>query len=159
MNQQELLNRNGDIIKWGKAQISPLKSEIRALGIKNYTGQMRRFLRDKYFRYNGKINGVGFAMPQHAVFVHKGVGRGYPIDASGGKALGLTNSRKRKALEARGYNKRAIGRFLSMSDKLGAKSRKPKPWFNPVIDRAVPVLADTVAKHNAEILEHNIYIV
>jgi len=158
MKNQELLNRNGAIIKWGKSQIGPLKSEIRGLGIKNYTGQMRRYLRDKYFRYSGKVNGVGFAMPQHAVFVHKGVGRGHPIDAVGGRALGLTNTKKRKALEAHGYNKRAVGRFLSPSDKLGAKTRKPKPWFNPVIDRAVPLLANTVAKHNADILENNIYI-
>lgn len=158
MNQEELLRRNGAVIQWGKAQIGPLKSEIRGLGIKNYTGQMRRFLRDKYFRWHGRINGVGFAMPQHAVFVHKGVGRGYPIDASAGRALGLSNTKKRKALLEKGYNKKAVGRFLSNSDKLGAKTRKPKPWFNPVIDRAVPQLANTVAKHNADILEHNIYI-
>lgn len=158
IDKEEYRQRDAALRQWGRSQIGPLKAEVESLKIRRHTGQFMRYLKDRYGRRSGRINSVAFQMPRHAIFLHKGVGRGYPIDAVGGRALGLSNSKKRKALEARGYNNRAIGRFLSNTDKMAAKTRIPKPWFNPVMDRAVPQLADTMAKFDADLLARNIYI-
>lgn len=57
----------------------------------------------------GLINRIGYIIPRHMIYVHKGVGRGTPIE------------------------------------KVGQTSRKPKPWFNPVVERRIGELADIVA--------------
>lgn len=158
MKDSELAARNRDVMAWGKGQISPLRKEMRSLGIRRYSGEMHRFLRDRYFRRDGRINGIGFRMPRHGVFVHKGVGRGYPIEVANARIMGGTASKTRSALDTKGYNERAIKRFMSPTGRLLGKQRKPKPWFNPIIDRSLPKLADTVAKHNADIVAHNVYI-
>jgi hypothetical protein len=148
--------RNAAVRGWGKAQIQPLRAEINALGIKSYTGQMRRFLRDRYYKSADKINGIGYKMPRHAVFVHKGVGRGYPISVVQGRALGSSKQSIKKALSEKGYNKAAISKFTSAG--LNGKRRTPKAWFNPIMDRNIPKLADAVAKHDADIVAKNIFI-
>lgn len=158
IDQEEFRKRDAAVRNWGRGQIGPLKNEVESLKIRRHTGQFMRYLKDKYNSRARRINSVAFQMPRYAIFLHKGVGRGYPIDAVGGRALGMTNTKKRKALEARGYNTGAIGRFLTNTDKIGAKTRIPKPWFNPVMDRAVPKLADTLAQYDADIMARNVYI-
>jgi len=39
-----------------------------------------------------------------------------------------------------------------------ATNRKPKPWFNPVMDKKVEDLADRVADHSADIVVNNLMI-
>jgi hypothetical protein len=68
----------------------------------------------------GVIEGISFNFERHGVFVHKGVGRGYPI--SGSKVI-----------------KNPSG-----------KTRKPVEWFNPIIDKYYPQLADKIAEVNAD---------
>ena len=41
---------------------------------------------------------------------------------------------------------------------VGSTNRKPKEWFNPVIDKRVELLADKVAEHSADIVVNNITI-
>lgn len=149
--------RDQAVRAFGKSLIGPLKSEMSSLKIKRHTGQMFR-VRDRYYKYHGRITGFGFVIPRHAVFVHKGVGRGYPIETAGAAAFGQTRSRKVRALKAKGFNQKYIAKALSNSDKLQGKMRRPKPWFNPVVDRALPKLAEDLATHNADLLAENILI-
>jgi len=71
----------------------------------------------------GEIDKVSFSFERHGVFVHKGVGRGY-------KMVGKTVVRYAKG--------------------------KPNPeryaveWFNPIMDKTVPLLADEIALINAD---------
>lgn len=147
--------RDQAITSWGRETIPQLKREMRSLGIRRYTGAMESYLKNRYYRRENRITSIGVAMPRHAVFVHKGVGRGYPMGSSG-------KSKGQKALNllSRGYNKatvaRTVGR-ISNAEKMG-KARKPKPWFNPVMDRRIPALASEVAKHDADIIATNILI-
>lgn len=67
----------------------------------------------------GLISRVGFAFERHGVFVHKGVGRKYPI--SGPQEIKNPSGRPRVAVD----------------------------WFNPELEKYVPELADRLAEINA----------
>ena len=69
----------------------------------------------------GAIDRVGFKFERHGVFVHKGVGRKYPI--TGPQDIKNPSGRVRVAVE----------------------------WFNPELEKYVPELADTLARINADL--------
>ncbi len=69
----------------------------------------------------GMIELVSFKFERHGVFVHKGVGRGYPISGPG--IIKNTTGKRRVAVE----------------------------WFNPIIDKHAPELANQLANVNADI--------
>ena len=73
----------------------------------------------------GLANYVGFSFERHGVFVHKGVGRGYLSDGKG---------------------------FVTRTAKYPARIREriAVEWFNPVLDRNIPILADELANINAD---------
>ena len=120
--------RNAAVRQWNSENIPLLKAEMQKLGIKKYSGAMMSYLKSRfYFTQQKDIRGIGYKMPRHAVFVHKGVGLGYGINGVTTKAL-------------------------------GGKKRIPKPWFNNVIDKRIPILADEVAKYDADVLANNIFI-
>ncbi len=153
---QLLQARNQAIRKWFNAQVTPLAMSAVHLGIKPYSGQFYSMFKTKIYQRNGKVIGGGYGMPRHAIYVHKGVGRGYPIELAGG---GITRKKAAERLTNKGYNKTAISNYLAviMAGKHN-KKRKPKPWFNPVIDRNLPVLANEVQKHDANIISERIFI-
>lgn len=155
--QQMYDERNAVIRAWFASQKPKLATEAKGLGINTYSGDFYKMLRAKTYVRQGKVIGGGFGMPRHAIYVHKGVGRGYPIEVAGGQSI--TRTKAAQKLRDRGYNKSAIASTLavSMAGKKN-KKRKPKGWFNPIIDRNLPVLADQVARHDADIIATNIFI-
>jgi hypothetical protein len=68
----------------------------------------------------GEAYKLGFSFRAEGVYVHKGVGRGYV--ASGGGVV--------KTARSAGFN------------------RRPKLWFNPVIERNMPELQRIVMEYN-----------
>jgi hypothetical protein len=72
----------------------------------------------------GEIDTISFSFERHGIFVHKGVGRGWEMN---GKVVRRT---------AKG--------------KMTGGGRNVVEWFNPVIDRNVPELADQIAIINAD---------
>ncbi len=73
----------------------------------------------------GLANYIGFSFERHGVFVHKGVGRGYQSNGNG---------------------------FVTRTAKYPARVRErvAVEWFNPVLDRNIPILADELANINAD---------
>lgn len=69
---------------------------------------------------DGEIDTITYQFERHGVFVHKGVGRGYPI--RGGMIIKNPSGKTRVAVE----------------------------WFNPVLDQEMPQLANMIAKINAD---------
>lgn len=67
-----------------------------------------------------EITSVGFSFEEEGVFVHLGVGRGYNME--GGTRVVTKKSNK-------DWN------------------RKPKPWFNPVIEQHIPKLVEIVQEY------------
>ena len=72
----------------------------------------------------GEIDTISFSFERHGIFVHKGVGRGWKMN----------------------------GKFVSRTakGKMQNGGRNTVEWFNPVIDRNAPVLADQIAVINAD---------
>ena len=73
-----------------------------------------------YYRH-GISEGAGFQIQRHGVFVHYGVGKGY---------------------------KRVGGRVVKTGP--GPFRRHPVDWFNTIINNNAPILADRVARINAD---------
>lgn len=84
-------------------------------------------------RYHGEASKIQFTFPYYMVFVHKGAGRGY-----GGNKTGLFTTR--------GGGKAATNK--SSMGKMGTGKRKPKPWFNPVLDERFPYLSEIIAAYH-----------
>jgi len=91
----------------------------------------------------GQVDGVGFRFERHGVFVHKGVGRGYVM--VGGMVVRGFHVRSEVKNYAKGKNRSADPVLL-----IGPGIRKPVEWFNPVLDKYVPELADKVVEMNAD---------
>jgi hypothetical protein len=81
--------RNIEVRNWDRENISLLRSEIDKLGIKKYSGAFLKYLKSRYYFNQFKdIRGIGYKMPRHAIYVHKGVGRGYGIKSTTTQQLG-----------------------------------------------------------------------
>lgn len=146
----DFTERNKAIISWATQTTPELKAQLTRFNIKSYTGAMRRQLKHGFSNRDGNITAVGFKMPRHAIYVHKGVGRGWPAGTqsrSTGKVM--------QGLLDRGYNPKTAATY---AQRLKGKQRKPKPWFNPVIDKRLKNLADAMAKHDADIVAKSILI-
>ena len=72
----------------------------------------------------GEIDTISFSFERHGIFVHKGVGRGWEK-----KGPMVTRTAK---------------------GKMQNGGRNIVEWFNPVIDRNAPHLADRIAEVNAD---------
>lgn len=77
-------------------------------------------IRSKTRQMYGGIDTITFSFERHGVFVHKGVGRGYPLKGSG--AIKNPSGKTRVAVE----------------------------WFNPILDQNMPELANRIAEINAD---------
>lgn len=81
---------NQEIKKWAKDRQADIKQEINTQGIKHRKNSSSpgpskdtikaRFRTDPQ---TGIINRIGFIMPRHMVYVHKGVGKETPIEKAG----------------------------------------------------------------------------
>lgn len=91
----------------------------------------------------GMIDYIGFNMERHGVFVHKGVGRGYVME--GGMVIRARKPGKEQQLYAKAQN-RVLGPIKIDADM----KRRAVEWFNPILDAAMPGLADKIAEMNAE---------
>lgn len=122
---------NGEIRVWTGKTSALAKREMRKYGIgrgylKNSTEGVNSFRGKVYPDKLGEASHIGFGMKKHMVFVHKGVGRSYPVSKT-------YTAQASEALSATGKH-----------------VRYEKPFLNPVLDKQVPVLADIVVSHVAD---------
>lgn len=86
---------NKRITNWATKTKAQLIAEMQGLGIKHRKGSPSpkpaiQSIRQAIRKSGGLINRVGYKIPRHLVFVHKGVGRDTPIEKAG------TTNRKAK---------------------------------------------------------------
>lgn len=86
-------------------------------------------------KYAGEASRIDFGMPYYMAFVHKGAGRGYGGVKSG--EFTIRGGGKRKT------NPSSMGR-------MGTGKRKPKPFFNPVMEEMFPELAQIIATYHGD---------
>lgn len=122
---------NRDVSKWGNDTKRKIKLKVLQLVLNIGPGHQNQQVSVK--RYMGEASKINFSFPYYMVFVHKGAGRGY-----GGTKTGLFT---RKNGTKGTTNVSSMGR-------MGTGKRKPKPWFNPVLEQQFPALADLVATYH-----------
>lgn len=123
---------NDAVKNWGHRAYRELQREIFRLRI-GVSGDGSATMTWKDYKRFGLVDKLQFKFERYMVFVHKGVGRGWPISRvqANASAWGAASQGKR---------------------------RVAKPWFNPVIEKHLQSLADTAAKHKAEIAAKRLMI-
>jgi hypothetical protein len=76
------------------------------------TGRLIKSINYSVGKSFGVANKISYRFPKHGVFVEKGVGRGWPITR------------------------------VSSSSAAIKTGRRAKPWFNPIMESEIPVLAE-----------------
>ncbi|MBV5313608.1 MAG: hypothetical protein JZU47_09955 [Prolixibacteraceae bacterium] len=135
---QQIIRRQNELIqKWTPKVRSALRSSARWFsdgkfesavlrhGGKQLEKKLASSINSKVGKDLGLANYVGFQFERHGVFVHKGVGRGY-------QSNGLGFVRRTAINPPRGQQRIAV------------------EWFNPVLDKYLPELADGIAEINAD---------
>lgn len=136
-DQQTIRQQNELIQKWTPKVRSALRNSARWFsdgkfesavlrhGGKQLEKKLAASISSKVGKDYGLANYVGFQFERHGVFVHKGVGRGYQSNGLGfvrRTAINPPRAQQRIAVE----------------------------WFNPVLDKYLPELADGIAEINAD---------
>ncbi len=133
MNQEyvkmRLLDESAEVAeKWASMVQTKLRLNASAMGNSfvitrsNYK-KLSESISFKIGKINAIISNVSFSFALHGVFVQKGVGRGYAIEE---------------------------GMVMRTSKDTSEIKRHPNPWLNPVIEQALPGLADKLAEKNAD---------
>ncbi|MFZ4523495.1 MAG: hypothetical protein ACOYNC_17460 [Bacteroidales bacterium] len=117
-NSAEMEEFNEQIKAWSEKVKSALGPSIRSNSISG--SKLSRSIRSTYKYEYGEIYRLGFSFARHGIFIHKGVGRGYGMQ--GGTVV--------KTSKSVGFN------------------RRPKPWFNPVIDAFIPELGAIIKAYS-----------
>ena len=139
MSSAETAAYNALIDKWGFRTRNLLKSSVAKLTMKGKKELVTR-IQFKTKKDFGETEAAIFNFPQHGVFFHKGVGRGYIMVAG----TVVRGKRKDKSHSANSPNNAVI------HPASGPLNRHPKDWFNPVFIKAIPLLADIIAKTKAD---------
>lgn len=122
---------NQEVKDWTSKTEAIARREMKKLGIGSKgsnTGGVKTFKGRVYSNKFGEASQIGFGMKKHMVFVHKGVGRGYPIEK------------------------------VNNAQQSGNGLRFAKPFLNPVLDKEVPKLADKLVLHAADAAVNSIKI-
>lgn len=130
---------NKDVGQWTSQTRRIMKNEVLRLVISKGPGYKN--LQSSVQKYRGEASKLGFLFPYYMVFVHKGAGRGY-----GGNKTGFFSRKNGSKGET---NKASMG-------KMGTGKRIAKPWFNPVIEKRFPELANLVADYKGNSVVLNI---
>jgi len=113
-NTDEMEAFNEQLKGWGAKVNAAFPPSISAHGISGK--HLSRSIRNTYYYEFGEIFRLGFSFAREGIFVHKGVGKGYVM---------------------------SNGVVVKVSKTLGF-NRKPKPWFNPVIESFIPELEQII---------------
>ena len=136
-DSQLLQQQNELVLRWTPKVRTALRSSARWFsdgkfesmvirdGGKQVEKKLAASIGSKVSKEFGLANYVGFSFERHGVFVHKGVGQGYQ---SNGNGLVIRTAR---------YPARV-------------RERSAVEWFNPVLDRNIPILADELANISAD---------
>lgn len=128
----EFTEHNAIVKQWKTKVLSYLKGSVLSEFHNGKEGMIQRknrpedkmidSLKGNVHTFYNMADGVSFKFERHGIFVHKGVGKGYK------SSNGMVTK----------YSKNPEG------------SRKPVDWFNPILDKTIPELADQIAEVNAD---------
>lgn len=134
---------NQKVTDWGSQTGNKIRTSIRSLTSKG-KGDLLRSLRLKTGKLYGEVDKLSYHFLRHGIFVHKGVGRGYHMEA--GRVVRGSKPSKKTSEKDLNVNFRLRQVILRSA---GIK-RKAVPWFNPVIGENIQSLADIVTEMNTD---------
>lgn len=105
---------NAVCVVWTTREQRRLKDSIKSVGAVK-SQKLLNEVKGRTKKRGSRVSHIGFSMPKHGVYVHKGVGRGYEMIS--GRVVRTATGTPRP------------------------KERKPEEWFNPVIEKDLPDLA------------------
>lgn len=155
-----ILEQNKEVKRWGNMVTSRLQrsaarfadGKSESMVIRGKLPGNRKFTEFKlaesighntYYSY-GMAEGIGFKIQRHGVFVEKGVGSGYIMSG------GMVMRGYKKAETAAKVAKRKNNKKQSFFGTRTLSTRKPRPWFNPVVEGAFPELERRITEINKD---------
>lgn len=126
---------NKDITEWTKKRDSDLKRSVSGM-IKEDIGLSDSIIGKVYFNRRGgkEAQRVGFSFLREGIHIHKGAGQGQG-GVIGSSWIDPHGNKKRRAPESAG--------------KMNSGSRRSINWFDKVVDKKLPQLADIVGNYSA----------
>lgn len=132
-DKQRVKDFNKQVEAWCIEATSRLRVSVRAM-VKN-DSNLSASIQHNLYKEKGEVNRVGFSFAREGIYLHRGAGRGQGgfMGSSWIDQLG----------KKRTTNPDAFG-------KMNTGNRKAVRWFDPVIEKELPFLADIVAEYCAD---------
>lgn len=126
---------NQEVADWSEKSKQALRVSIKSLVRRDVSLsdslKVNLYYDNRYFK---EVNRVGFSFVREGVYIHRGAGRGQG-GVIGGRWIDRHGTMKSRAADSAGLQ--------------GTGKRQPILWFDPVIERRLPQLADLVADYSA----------
>ena len=133
LDKERLKKFNDDIKAWSIHCTSQLRMNVRMMV--KHDKKLSSSIEPNVYHYKGEANRIGFSFAREGVYIHKGAGRGQGGFKGGSKWMNRKG--EVKSTDPTSYF------------KMGQGNRKPVEWFDPVIKKNLPYLADVVAEYAA----------
>ncbi|MDD4778905.1 MAG: hypothetical protein PHV53_11550 [Fermentimonas sp.] len=126
---------NQEVADWSEKSKQALRVSIKSL-VRRDVSLSDSLKANLYYdnKYSKEVNRVGFSFVREGVYIHRGAGRGQG-GVIGGRWIDRHGTMKSRAADSAGLQ--------------GTGNRQPILWFDPVIERRLPQLADLVADYSA----------
>lgn len=125
---------NDDVKAWSIDVTRQLRSNVRMLVRQDE--ELSASIEPNIYREKGESSRIGFSFVREGIYIHKGAGNGQGGFRGGSKWTDRHGKLKQT---------NPLSFF-----KMGTGNRFPIRWFDPVIDKNLPALADLVAEYAAD---------
>lgn len=133
-DKEKLRQFNDDVKGWSIDVTRQLRRNVRMLVRQDE--ELSGSIEPNIYNKNGEANRIGFSFAREGVYIHKGAGRGQGGFRGGSKWTDKYGKLKKTNPDS----------FY----KMGTGNRRPIRWFDPVIEKNLPALADIVAEYAAD---------
>ena len=133
-DKEKLKQFNDDVTGWSIDITRQLRGNVRMMVRRDE--ELSSSIEPNIYKKDGEAERIGFSFAREGVYIHKGAGRGQGGFRGGSKWTDR-------------YGKLKKTNPLSFY-KMGTGNRKPIRWFDPIIDKNLPALADLVAEYAAD---------
>lgn len=133
-DKEKLKQFNDDVAGWSIDITKQLRGNVRMMVKRDE--ELSSSIEPNIYKKDGEAQRIGFSFAREGIYIHKGAGRGQGGFRGGSKWTDR-------------YGKLKKTNPLSFY-KMGTGNRKPIRWFDPIIDKNLPALADLVADYAAD---------
>jgi hypothetical protein len=139
IKDKEKVNQfNKDVKEWAEGTTKKLQMNVRMM-VKNNVDLAESIHSNLFYdkKHTKEVNQVGFSFLREGIYIQRGAGRGYGGNKGGSKWTDRFGNLKKTNPDS--------------YFKMGTGKRHPIQWYNPVIERQLPLLADIVSNYAAEL--------